>query len=106
VAQVNPRFLICKIIIFCLLMLVFYCLSLKNIYMEMSQGNFLCSYLKQTKMSFFFSFTKLENRRAEQVLSREVGTSGRGLEVGKGWGRMNIVQVLCTHVCEWKNDTC
>jgi hypothetical protein len=38
-------------------------------YMEMSQGNFLCSYLylKQAKMSFF-SLTKLENRRVEQVL--------------------------------------
>jgi hypothetical protein len=35
--------------------------------MKMSQGNSLHSYLKQTKMSFF-SFTKSENRRAEQVL--------------------------------------
>jgi hypothetical protein len=35
--------------------------------MEMSQGNPLCSYLKQRKMSFF-SFTKSENRRVEQVL--------------------------------------
>jgi hypothetical protein len=43
----------------------------------MSQGNFLCSYLKQTKMSFF-SCTKLENRRAEQVLSGRSGISGRG----------------------------
>jgi hypothetical protein len=43
----------------------------------MSQGNSLCSYLKQTKMSFF-SFTKLENKRAEQVLPGGVGTSGRG----------------------------
>jgi hypothetical protein len=38
--------------------------------MEMSQGNSLCSYLKRTKMSFTsFFFTKLENRRAEQILS-------------------------------------
>jgi hypothetical protein len=34
----------------------------------MSQANSLNSYLKQTKMSFF-SLTKSENRRAEQVLS-------------------------------------
>jgi hypothetical protein len=34
----------------------------------MSQGNSICSYLKQTNVSFFFPFTKLENRRAEQVL--------------------------------------
>jgi hypothetical protein len=24
---------------------------------------------------------------------------------GKGCGRLNIVQKLCTHVCKWKNDT-
>jgi hypothetical protein len=35
--------------------------------MEMSQGNSLYSYLKQTKMSFFFLF-KVENRKAKQVL--------------------------------------
>jgi hypothetical protein len=33
----------------------------------MSKGDSLCSYLKQTKMSFLFS--KIENRRAKQVLS-------------------------------------
>jgi hypothetical protein len=42
----------------------------------MSQGNSLYNYLKQIKMSFFFSFTKLENRRAEQVLSG--GLAGGG----------------------------
>jgi hypothetical protein len=56
-----------------------------HIYMEMSQGSSLCNYLKQTQMSLFFSFAKLENRREEQVLSggclvlsRDTGTSGRG----------------------------
>jgi hypothetical protein len=41
-------------------------------YMEISQGNSLCSYLylKQAKVSFFplLSSTKSENRKAEQVL--------------------------------------
>jgi hypothetical protein len=45
-----------------------------------------------------FSFTKLENRRMEQILSGGVDTSGRGEKVGKGCGRVNIVQILCTHV--------
>jgi hypothetical protein len=27
-------------------------------------------------------------------------------EVGKGHWRVNIEQILCTHVCKWKNDTC
>jgi hypothetical protein len=35
-----------------------------------------------------------------------VGTNERGEEVGKGHGKVNIVQILCTHVCKWKNDTC
>jgi hypothetical protein len=51
--------------------------------METSQGNSLCShlYLKLAKISCFsfhlLSFTKLENRRAEQILQ------GRGNVVGK-----------------------
>jgi hypothetical protein len=73
--------------------------------MEISQGNSLCSYLKQTKMSFF-SFTKSENMRTEHVMSGGVAaTSGRE-EMGNGCERMNIVQILCTHVFKWKNDTC
>jgi hypothetical protein len=27
-------------------------------------------------------------------------------EVGKGHERVNIVQILCIHVCKWKSDTC
>jgi hypothetical protein len=63
--------------------------------MEMSQGNSLCSYLKQAKLSvFFFPFTKSENRREEQVLPGGIGTSEREKEMGKGCGRVNIVQIL------------
>jgi hypothetical protein len=72
--------------------------------MEMSQGNSLYSYLKQ-KRHFFF-FIKTENRRAEQVLPGGVGTSGRGEVAEKGCRKVNIVQILCTHVCKWKNETC
>jgi hypothetical protein len=53
--------------------------------MEISQGNSLCSYLhltqaKMSDFSFFFFFTKLESRRAEQVLPRVGGlvTEGKG----------------------------
>jgi hypothetical protein len=57
--------------------------------MKMSQGNFLCSYLKQTKMSFFY-FTKSENRfcRGGEGLV-PVGQGGCGEEV-------NMVQILYT----------
>jgi hypothetical protein len=63
--------------------------------MEMSQGDSLYGDLKQTKMSFFFSFKKSENRRAEQVLSR-------GLVQWEGEYSANTVY----HVCKWKNETC
>jgi hypothetical protein len=57
----------------------------------------LCvAYHKQTKMPFslsflFFFVTKSENRRTEQILPRMIGTSGRGEEMRKGCGRLNIV---------------
>jgi hypothetical protein len=35
-----------------------------------------------------------------------IGISGREEEVGKGHGRVNMVQILCTHVCKWKKETC
>jgi hypothetical protein len=38
-----------------------------------------------------FSFTKLESRRTEQVLSESADTSGREEDVGKGYRSMNIV---------------
>jgi hypothetical protein len=51
-----------------------------------------------------FSSTKLENRRAEQVLG-----VGRLAPVGWGGGRergrrMNMVQTMYTHVCKCKSD--
>jgi hypothetical protein len=51
----------------------------------MLQGNSLYNYLKQTKMSFF-SFTKSENRRAEQVLFEELVAVARRRRWGKGMG--------------------
>jgi hypothetical protein len=51
----------------------------------------------------FFSFTKSENRRAEQVLPGGwLVPVGREEAVGKGCERVSIVQRLCTHVCKWK----
>jgi hypothetical protein len=45
--------------------------------METSQGNYLYSYLKQTKISFYFFFHKIADRRAELVLSGELVPVGR-----------------------------
>jgi hypothetical protein len=46
-----------------------------HIHMEMSQRNYLCSYYKQTKLSFFFFYKK--NRRLEWSC---LGVGGRVLE--------------------------
>jgi chloramphenicol O-acetyltransferase len=58
--------------------------SIIHIYIEISQGDSLCSYLylKQAKMSFFsfsvFSSTKSENMRTEQVLPEDGGVVSVG----------------------------
>jgi hypothetical protein len=65
-----------------------------HIYMEILQGNSLCSYLylNQVKLPCFsfslFSSTKLENKGLNQVLPRFVGgISTSGVRKGKGVGR-------------------
>jgi hypothetical protein len=51
---------------------------------------------------YVFSSIKSENSRVEQVPPR--GGEGKGgRERG---GRMNMVQIMCTHVCKCKNDPC
>jgi hypothetical protein len=56
-------------------------------------------------MVIYFFFYKIKEGRT--------GHARRGgLEQWEGGGsrervwRMNMVQILCTHVCKWKNDTC
>jgi hypothetical protein len=60
--------------------------------------------LNKQKCHFFKK--KSENKKVKQLLSGEDGTSRREEEVGKGYGMVNIAQILYTHVCKWKNDTC
>jgi hypothetical protein len=67
--------------------------------MEMSQGNYLCSYLKQTKISFFF-FYKIGEQEGRAHPVWGIGTSGRGKERKKGCKRVNMVQILCKYVCK------
>jgi hypothetical protein len=45
-------------------------------------------------MPFLFLLQSQRIRRAEQVLPVVIGTNGNGDEVGKGWGSVNIVQIL------------
>jgi hypothetical protein len=65
-------------------------------YIEMPQGNSLCSYLKQAKMSFISFFCIIGEQEGGTGSSWGVGanTSGRGEEVGKGCERVNMVLLL------------
>jgi hypothetical protein len=56
---------------------------------------------KKNNTSFFYKIREQEGRTG---LAWGIGTSWRRKKVGKG--RVNIVQVLCTHVGEWTNETC
>jgi hypothetical protein len=58
------------------------------------------------KHVFFLSFSKSENKQVEQVLPGGGGWYQWRQEVGKCCMRMKIAQILCTHVCNWKNETC
>jgi hypothetical protein len=88
-----------------------------HICMETTQGNSLCSYLylKLAKMSCFsfylLSFFLLQNLRTGGQNRfcwgvGEVGTSGNGKGKGKKGRRINTAQIIYTHVCKCKNDTC
>jgi hypothetical protein len=74
-----------------------------HIYMEISQGNSLCSYLyfKQTKVSYFsFSFFLLQIREQKSGIGAAQGGVGiyeRGEVARKGGRRVNTMQ-KCVHV--------
>jgi hypothetical protein len=66
---------------------------------------------KNEILSLTSNWVELENiiqsevSQVQKALGR-VGISGREKELGKRYGRVNIVQVLSTHVCKWENETC
>jgi hypothetical protein len=73
-----------------------------HIYMEMSQWNSLYSYLKQTKMSFFRN-SEQEGKSGPALV---VGPSGKGEDIRKVCGWVNMMEILRTHVWKWKNEVC
>jgi hypothetical protein len=71
----------------------------------MPQGNSLCSYLKQEKMSFSF-FYKIREQEGGTDPAGGFGTNRKVEELGKECKRVKMVQILCAHVYKWKNETC
>jgi hypothetical protein len=59
---------------------------------------------KQKCHFFFYKISEQEGRKDPALGGGSI--SGRGKEVRKGCGRLNIVHILCAHVYKWKNDTC
>jgi hypothetical protein len=55
-------------------------------------------------MSFFLYKIREQEGRRGPVWG--IGTSGGGEYVGKGHGRVTVVQIWYIRVCKWKNDTC
>jgi hypothetical protein len=56
--------------------------------------------------SVFFCKIGEQEVRTGPALWGRVATSERREEVGKGCRRVSMVQILSTHVCKWKNETC
>jgi hypothetical protein len=70
--------------------------------MEMSQGNSLCSYLKQTKK--FYTIRKQEGRIGPAWKGWYQWVKGEGEKmVWEGKYSANIVYI---YVFKWKNDIC
>jgi hypothetical protein len=65
--------------------------------------------MNEVKMSFF-SFFLYKIGEQEGRIGHSggwgVGTSQKGGWQGKGGRRVNMMQIVCTHVCKCKNDTC
>jgi hypothetical protein len=34
-----------------------------------------------------------------------IGTGGKGEDIRKGYGRVNLLEISCIHLCTWKNET-
>jgi hypothetical protein len=56
------------------------------------------------KQNCLFS-PKTYNKKAKQVLFGGLVPVGEG-RIRKRYRRVNMVEILCTHVCKWKNETC
>jgi hypothetical protein len=63
--------------------------------------SFICVLFNQEFVIFFHKIREQEGRTGPGI-----GISGKGENVEKACGRLNMVQTLCTHVCKWKNETC
>jgi hypothetical protein len=70
-----------------------------HIYMEISQGNSLCSYLYPNKQKCHFFIYKIREQEGRTGPAQEMraGTSRRGEVVGKGGWMVNTVQ-KCVHM--------
>jgi hypothetical protein len=68
---------------------------------EISQ---VATLIKQECHLFFFLLQN-QGKGGQNRSCLGICTSRSGEEVGKGHGKVNMVQILCAHVCKWKNET-
>jgi hypothetical protein len=74
----------------------------------MSQRNSLIAILNKQKCLFFFLLKnqRIGKQNRSRCGGRGIGTCGRGEDIRKGCRRVNMVEILGTHVSKWKNDIC
>jgi hypothetical protein len=57
-------------------------------------------------MLLLLLFYKNGEQEAKTGPVRGFGTSGTGEDIRKGCKRVNMVEILCTRICKWKNEAC
>jgi hypothetical protein len=58
------------------------------------------------KKEFFFLLQSKRTGRRKRTCLGGLVPMEEGEDVGKGCKKVNIVQILCTHVYKWKNECC
>jgi hypothetical protein len=59
--------------------------------------------LSQQNCHFFYKSREQEGKTG---LVWRVGTSARREDIRKECRKVNVVEIFCTNVCKWKNETC
>jgi hypothetical protein len=72
--------------------------------MEISQRNQCIAILN--KNVFFFLFLQNQRTGRQNRSCLGVGNSGLGEDKMKRYRRGNMMEIFCTYVGKWKNETC
>jgi hypothetical protein len=63
-----------------------------------------CVVILNKNVLFFFIYKIREQEGGTGLAWGQGWYQWKGEGEGKGWKRVNMVQILCTHVCKWKTQ--